>query len=686
VNTMRKLLACIVLLTMVGMLLVACGATPESTQAPQPTQAQTQPTAAQAPTELNIAGITITAIEEPWNTAWLQTMNRIQAAKPHGLTINLEYTENVAPPDAERVLRQYAQTGKYQIIWSHSAYPDAVKVLKDEFPDIVWVLAGSGNEAFGGNAYLVDASVHEPAYLMGIIAGMMTKSNVIGAVGGYPYPNVNAPLNAFIAGAKSVNPNVDAKVTFISSWFDPPKAKESALAQIAAGADLLYAERFGPFEACQEKGILCFGHFVDQNDLAPEVVVSSTVARWDPDAMVVIDAWWDHVTKGTPYNAPTDRVMFSMKDGGSDLAPFHGFETKLPKDVVDAVNQAKADIMSGKLVVPLNEAPPGGAIEEPTAVPEVAGPTELPIASIFETSVEQPWYTSLLQAVDRLNQEKLHGVTITFEYTENVALSDAERVLRQYAESGKYPVIWAHSGYSDAVKNLKDEFPDILWVVTGSGNEGLGGNVYWFDVMTYEPAYLAGIVAGKMTKSNILGGVASFPYPNVNAPLNAFLLGAQSVNPNVTMKTTYIESWFDPTKAKESALAQISAGADQIYAERFGPFDACKEKGVLCYGQFVDQNSLAPDVVVTSPMALWDASLKTTLNAWWDHTTQGTPYNAPTDRIYYLMKDGGADLAPFYGFEQTLPKDVLDAVAQAKADILSGKLVVPLNEAPLESK
>jgi basic membrane lipoprotein Med (substrate-binding protein (PBP1-ABC) superfamily) len=91
------------------------------------------------------------------------------------------------------------------------------------------------------------------------------------------------------------------------------------------------------------------------------------------------------------------------------------------------------------------------------------------------------------------------------------------------SETGKYQIIWAHSAYSDAVKNLQAEYPDTVFVFAGSGNEGLGGNGYWVDVFIHEPAYLAGVVAGALSKTGTVGAVASFPYPNVNAPLNAFL-------------------------------------------------------------------------------------------------------------------------------------------------------------------
>jgi basic membrane lipoprotein Med (substrate-binding protein (PBP1-ABC) superfamily) len=311
-----------------------------------------------APTQLDVAMIFLNTIEEPYNTSFLQSWERIKAEKPHDLTVNVEYTENVAFPDAERVLRELANTGKYEMIFAHSTYSEAVKPLKDEFPDILWGYTGSGNEPLGGNAYWLDVFVHEPAYLMGVIAGGMTETDTIGAVAAFPYPNVNLPLNGYIAGAKSVNPDVKVKVTYLESWFDPAKGRESAAAQIAAGADFIYAERFGPFEAVSEKpNTFAFGHFVDQNSLAPEIVVSSAIARWDPSIMVAIEDWWKHETEGTAFAAPAEQVVFTMKDGGSDLAPFHDLADAVPAEVQDKVEEAKAAILDGSLSVPMDEQP-----------------------------------------------------------------------------------------------------------------------------------------------------------------------------------------------------------------------------------------------------------------------------------------------------------------------------------------
>ena len=145
------------------------------------------------------------------------------------------------------------------------------------------------------------------------------------------------------------------------------------------------------------------------------------------------------------------------------------------------------------------------------------------------------------------------------------------------AKSGKYQVIWAHSSYSDQVKALKDKYPDVLFVVVGSGNEGLGGNVYYDYKRVHEPSYLLGVLAGRMTKSDTVGVVGQFPSEDVNDQINSFFAGAKSVNPDVKRKVAFIESWYDPAKAEQFTNAQISAGADLIF-QLAGSFETC-EKG-----------------------------------------------------------------------------------------------------------
>jgi basic membrane lipoprotein Med (substrate-binding protein (PBP1-ABC) superfamily) len=341
------------LLLLASLVLSACAAP----AAPVPVQEPAAVEMAAEPTELKIAIISTTPKEEPWNTVLLQAVERVIAEKPHGLTISYTFQELISTPDGERVMRELASSGEYDIIWGHSVYPDAIQALGPKYPDIPFVGGGSGYEPMGQNMYWVNMYVHEAAYLNGIIAGKMTKTNVIGAVAAFPYENVNMPINAYFEGAKSVNPNVKVKMSYIESWYDPPKAKEEALAQIAAGADFIYAERFGPFEAASEKGVYAFGHYMDQNELAPDTVVSSALALWDPCVKAIVDAWWDHTTKGTPYNASTtDAMYFFMKDGATDISEYHGFENTIPEDVKALVEQKREEIKSGKLAVPANGA------------------------------------------------------------------------------------------------------------------------------------------------------------------------------------------------------------------------------------------------------------------------------------------------------------------------------------------
>jgi len=367
----------IILVVALALLLVACGgassSTTTTTKAPaatttagsNTTEAPTATTAAGSstteapavagPADLNIALVILAVAEEPWYSTMIDSLGRIADAKPYGLNITLDKFEHVSYADGERVLRELASSGKYQMILAHSAYSDAVAAVKDEFPDILFAFSGSGNDPVGGNGYWIDAWVHEPAYLAGIIAGSMTQTNTISAVAAFPFPNVNGPLNAFIEGAKSVNPDVKATVTYIESWFDPATAKEAASAQIAAGSDMVYMERPGPLEAVEATdNVYAFGHFSDQIAQDPQRILTSAVARWDPAVMTLIDAWWAHATKGTPYDAPMERIMFLMRDGGSDLG---AISESVPENVKNAVLDARDKILSGELVVKFNDAP-----------------------------------------------------------------------------------------------------------------------------------------------------------------------------------------------------------------------------------------------------------------------------------------------------------------------------------------
>lgn len=344
--------------------LAACGGDPGTTTAAAPAAtaaavetAAPAPEPAETPSQLRVAFIAPNPIDDPWYTSALDSLDRLEEARPYDLEVSTEWFENIAYADGERVFRELASSGEYDMIIGHSTYSDAVAAVKDGYPDIAFVFSGSGNEPTGGNGYWIDTFIHEPAYLTGVAAGLMTQTDKVGIVANFPFPNVNAPVNAYIAGAESVNPDVEWQVSFIESWWDPATAKVSAAAQIAAGADVLYAVVFGVYEAAEEAGnVYAVGDLADAEALSPGVVITSTVARWDQAISEVIDAWWDHHVNGVPMAAPMERIMFFMPEGGGDIAPLN--EDLVPADVRDAVLEARDQIMSGELMVELDDSPP----------------------------------------------------------------------------------------------------------------------------------------------------------------------------------------------------------------------------------------------------------------------------------------------------------------------------------------
>jgi basic membrane lipoprotein Med (substrate-binding protein (PBP1-ABC) superfamily) len=227
----------------------------------------------------------------------------------------------------------------------------ARRVAKD-YPKVAFTF-GSGIGPAEPNFAVFDNWIHEPAYLAGIIAGKLTKTNNVGAVAAMTIPEVNRLCNAFCAGAKEANDKVKCKFSFIGSFFDPPKAKEAALAQIEQGVDVIYAERFGVIEAAKEKNIVAIGNMSDQSELAPEHVVTSVV--WDmwPTVNQVVS-----LVKAGVFSSQDFGQFSYMGKGGSFLAPYHAWDSKLSPEIKKMVDTKKEAILDGTFRVDIDESAP----------------------------------------------------------------------------------------------------------------------------------------------------------------------------------------------------------------------------------------------------------------------------------------------------------------------------------------
>jgi basic membrane lipoprotein Med (substrate-binding protein (PBP1-ABC) superfamily) len=296
------------------------------------------------------------------------------------------------------------------------------------------------------------------------------------------------------------------------------------------------------------------------------------------------------------------------------------------------------------------------------------------IAAIFQTAIEEPWDGVIHQAC--LKAQKELG-NIEYEFTEKIAAADFEKVLREYAERGFDLIVGdAFLAGEEPARRVAKDYPDIAFAF-GSEFGPVSPNFSVFDNWIHEPAYLCGVMAGRLTKSNVLGVVAAIPIGEVNRLVNAFKAGALMVNPKVKVKISYIGGWFDPPKAKEAAIAQIESGADLIFAERFGVFEAAKEKGVLAFGNMSDQNALAPEVVVTGPV--WDMypTLKFAIEM-----VQKKAWVSMDLGEWSMMAKGGARLSPYHSFEKTLPAGLLKEVQDLQTKIVNGTYRVPVDEQP----
>jgi len=298
-------------------------------------------------------GAFATPIEEPWDGV---IHAALQKASDDG-KIKYEYTDDIGyAGDMERILREISESKKPAAIFGDAfGNEEAVRRVAADYPEIAFVF-GSGLGPAEPNVAVFDNWIHEPAYLCGLLAGGMTETNTIGVVGGHPVPEVNRIVNAFIEGVKEVNPDAQVLVSFINSWFDPAAAKEAALAQVDAGADILFAERFGVIEAAVENGIYSFGSMSDQNELGPQSVVSGPVWNMTPTVEYVIK----QVNAGA-FTAQDLKDFSMVSKGGASLAPFHGLESSIPAEVLALVKQREQEIRDGLFRVNIAEETPAGA-------------------------------------------------------------------------------------------------------------------------------------------------------------------------------------------------------------------------------------------------------------------------------------------------------------------------------------
>jgi len=244
--------------------------------------------------------------------------------------------------------------------------------------------------------------------------------------------------------------------------------------------------------------------------------------------------------------------------------------------------------------------------------------------------------------------------------------ADAERVIRDLATQGNKIIFATSFGYMEPMLKVAAEFPDVKFEhATGyktSTNMGI------YDSKFYEPAYMAGIVAGKMTKTNTLGFVGSFPIPEVLRNINAFTLGAQSVNPKVKTKVVWVSTWSDPPKEGDAAQSLINGGADVLLqnTDSTAVLQTAEKNGKYAFGWDSDMSAFAAKAHLGSAVANWGGYYKQAVKSVIDGTWK-------MDRTVWGVKEGMND---FIKPAEAVPADIKAKVEEVKAGMKAGTFEV----------
>lgn len=261
--------------------------------------------------------------------------------------------------------------------------------------------------------------------------------------------------------------------------------------------------------------------------------------------------------------------------------------------------------------------------------------------------------------------EEKFGDKIQVKYIESVPEgAEAERVIRDLASSGNKLIFGTSFGFMNPMVKVAKAFPDTHFEhATGYKTEANMGN---YNARFYEGRYLAGIVAGSMTKSNTLGYVAAFPIPEVVMGINAYIRGAQSVNPKAEVKVVWINSWFDPGREREAAVALMDQGADILthHTDSTAVVAAAEEKGKYAIAYHSDMSKYGAKAHLTAVTHHWE-------QFYIDQVQQALDKTWKPSSLWGGVKEGMIGLS---ALNAAVPKEVADKVEQAKADMIAGKL------------
>lgn len=311
-----------------------------------------------------------------------------------------------------------------------------------------------------------------------------------------------------------------------------------------------------------------------------------------------------------------------------------------------------------------------GKKEEPKAEAPAAAPAKaepLKIAFAYVGPVGDGGWT-FAHDNGRKAIEAEFGDKVVTSFVEKVPESaDAERVIRDMAQQGNKLIFGTTFGYMEPMLKVAADFKDVKFEhATGYKS---ADNMRTYDSRTYEGAYMAGVIAGKMTKSNTLGVVASIPIPEVIRNINTFTLGAQSVNPKIKTKVVWVNEWFNPPKESEAATSLINGGADVLFqnTDSSAVLQTAEKMGKRAFGWDSDMTAYGPKAHLGSAIINWGPyyvkAVRDALEGKWTGNSG----------VWWGVKEGAIDLV---SVAADVPEDTKKRVDEIRAGLKDGSFVI----------
>ena len=687
-----------------GLLLVACGGgdtetadpEPQATEAPEEEmdeeemeeemeeeemeEPEQEDVSAEADVE-GVEGIRVAIVmpssttDLAWSQAIYDALLRLQEQAGGADNFEIAFSEGMFNvTDAAAALRDYADDG-YDIVIAHGTqYGTSLFEIAPDYPETTFAYGtavDTGTDAGINNIFAYEARAEEGGFAAGVLAGNLTESGVIGVVGPVEAGDAKLYIDGFVAGVGASNPDAQVNVSYTGSFGDTALAAEAANTHISAGADVLTGSAqqvVGAIGVANEQGIPWIGTQSDQSSLAPDIVIASQIYVWDGVLSDIINKHEAGEYGGTSY-------ALTLDNGGLVMEYADGVDG----DAVSAANDAASQIAAGSLD-PMNAMMDDAmdeAMDSMNAMDDAAamidGVEGFRVAIVMPSSTtDLAWSQAIYDALLRLQAAAGGEANFEIAFSEGMFnVTDAAAALRDYAEEGYHLVIAHGTQYGTSLFEIAPDYPDTSFAYGTAVDTGAADgidNIFAYEARAEQGGYVAGILAGNLSEAGVIGVVGPVEAGDAKLYIDGFVAGAQAANPDAQVNVSYTGSFGDTALAAEAANTHIGAGADILTGSAqqvVGAIGVANEQGIPWIGTQSDQSSLAPDIVVSSQIYVWDAVLADIIMKHLAGEMGGSAYAL-------TLANGGLVMQ----YADGLDADAVAAAQAAEHDIASGDLDV----------